>query len=83
MTSTAPPPIPPTLVTTAATSIVVPTVTASSFQEMTSARQSPSPNAIYSGVDLARLAATAAAAEKIGEVKDEDEDIGKEKYHFK
>lgn len=83
VTSTAPPPIPPTLVTTAATSIVVPTVTASSFQEMTSARQSPSPNAIYSGVDLARLAATAAAAEKIGEVKDEDEDIGKEKYHFK
>ena len=40
----------------------------SSFQDTPSARQSPSPTAIYSGVDLARLAATAAAAEKL-EVK--------------
>ncbi len=37
----------------------------SSFADANSARHSPSPNAIYSGVDLARLAATAAAAEKM------------------
>lgn len=37
----------------------------SSFTDAAASRHSPSPNAIYSGVDLARLAATAAAAEKM------------------
>jgi len=46
-----------------------------SFNDPPTSRHSPSPNAIYSGLDLARLAATAAAAEKLAVSSSTNDDV--------